>query len=315
MRDFCRRYIVYPIEALLAAIVCGFTALLPLDWASAIGGGVARAIGPSLARSRQAERNIALALPGSSPDEIRRIVRGMWDNFGRVIAEYAHIRRITRAGSGRIEIVGAENLAALQKTGTAGILFSGHLANWEIFALASHSLGVHYAQVYRAPNNPLIDWLIRRLRRLSPDDIVPKGASGARKALQILSRGRCLGMLVDQKMNDGIEVPFFGRPAMTPPALAQLALRFRCPVIPARMERLGGCRFRITIFPQLALPSSDNRQADVHAITARANELIEGWIRERPAEWLWLHRRWPEEPDPASSAARRGPDRAEAQID
>ena len=118
--------------------------------------------------------------------------------------------------------------------------------------------------------------------------------AGARKAIAVLRAGRRLGMLVDQKANDGIAVPFFGRDAMTPPALAQFALRFGCTVTPVRMERLDGCRFRVTFYPALDLPASGDRHADLAEAMRRVNAMLEGWIRERPAQWLWLHRRWPD---------------------
>ena len=101
-------------------------------------------------------------------------------------------------------------------------------------------------------------------------------------------------MLADQKMNDGIPVPFFGRPAMTASALASLALRFDCDVLPARVERLGGAHFRLTVFPPLPLPRSGNSHADAAALMAQVNATMEGWIRDRPEQWFWVHRRWPD---------------------
>ena len=121
----------------------------------------------------------------------------------------------------------------------------------------------------------------------------PKGAAGARLALAHLSRGGYLGMLMDQKMNDGIEARFFGRPAMTAPALAALALRFRCPVVPAHVQRVGPARFRLVCEEPLDLPDTGDRQADILAVTQAVNDRLERWIRARPEGWLWLHRRWP----------------------
>jgi Kdo2-lipid IVA lauroyltransferase/acyltransferase len=101
-------------------------------------------------------------------------------------------------------------------------------------------------------------------------------------------------MLADQKLNDGIPVPFFGRPAMTTSALASLALRFDCDVLPARVERLRGAHFRLTVFPALPLPRSGKPQADVAALMGQVNAILESWIRDRPGEWFWVHRRWPD---------------------
>lgn len=120
-----------------------------------------------------------------------------------------------------------------------------------------------------------------------------KGAAGARAALGHLRQGGYLAMLVDQKLNDGIAVPFFGRPAMTTPALAGFALHFRCPLIGAHVRRLGPARLQVVVEPPLALPDSGDRAADIAALTLRVNQTLEGWIRAQPEAWLWLHRRWP----------------------
>jgi KDO2-lipid IV(A) lauroyltransferase len=125
-----------------------------------------------------------------------------------------------------------------------------------------------------------------------------KGAAGGRGALAHLASGGTLGMMMDQKMNDGIAVEFFGRPAMTAPALARLALRFECPVIPIHVERLGAARFRVVCEPPLRAPATGDRDRYVHEMTRAVNQTIESWIRAHPESWLWLHRRWP----PASAS-------------
>jgi KDO2-lipid IV(A) lauroyltransferase len=122
-----------------------------------------------------------------------------------------------------------------------------------------------------------------------------KGAAGARRAMAHIARGGRLGMLVDQKLNDGIAARLFGQPAMTAPAPAALALRARCPVICAHVERLGPARLRVVVEAPLALPDSGDRQADIAALTQQINDVLERWIRARPESWLWVHRRWPKD--------------------
>jgi len=157
--------------------------------------------------------------------------------------------------------------------------------------LAAVQYGISVSQIYRAANNPLVDRMITRFRG-DAGELIPKGAGGARGAIATLRRGAHLTMLADQKMNDGIPVPLFGRPAMTAPALAALALRFDCDVLPARVERLGGAHFRLTVFPPLALPRSGNSHADEAALMTQVNAILESWIRDRPEQWLRVHRRW-----------------------
>jgi KDO2-lipid IV(A) lauroyltransferase len=282
------------LEGWAAALCFGALGLLPLDWASAIGGALARMIGPRLGISKRARLNIGRALPELSQAEIAHIITGMWDNLGRVAAEYPHLRRIRIfEPGGRVETHGLENMDRAVAAGRRMLIFSGHVANWEIGMLAAVQYGVEVAQIYRAANNPLVDRMITRFRGTG-GELIPKGTVAARRAIAALRRGAHLTMLADQKMNDGIPVPFFGRTAMTSSALAALALRFECDVLPARVERLGGAHFRLTVFPPLPLPRSGDHHADVAALMTRANETLEEWIRDRPGEWFWLHRRWPD---------------------
>ncbi|HEX9535332.1 MAG TPA: lauroyl acyltransferase [Stellaceae bacterium] len=277
-----------------AALCFGAFGLLPLDWASAVGGALARLIGPRLGISKRARLNIRRALPELAEHEIANTIAQMWDNLGRVAAEYPHLSQIrVFEPGGRVETHGVEHMNRAVAAGRRVIIFSGHIANWEIAMLAAVQYGIEVAQIYRAANNPLVDRMITRFRGTG-GELIPKGTVAARRAIAVLRRGAHLTMLADQKMNDGIPVPFFGRTAMTSSALASLALRFDCDVLPARVERLGGARFRLTVFPPLSLPRSGDHHTDAATLMAQVNQILEGWIRDRPEQWFWLHRRWPD---------------------
>jgi KDO2-lipid IV(A) lauroyltransferase len=112
--------------------------------------------------------------------------------------------------------------------------------------------------------------------------------------METLKRGDWIGVLFDQKLNEGVPVPFFGRDAMTSPLPARLALAFRCPLVPTRTERLNGSHFRLTIYPPLELPETGDRNKDLEILMGRMNEMLEGWIREQPEQWFWVHKRWPD---------------------
>ncbi len=284
----------YLIEALALRVVLALLGLLPVDSATNLGGFLGRHNGPRLPASARARRNLRLAFPEKSAAERARIVAGMWDNLGRVAAEYPHIGEITAPESGRIDWIDTAPVRAMRDRGTAGILVSAHLANWEVMPAAAIQRGVDMTIIVREPNNPLVRPLIERLRGVAGGVRAPKGLPGAKAAVGALRQGQVLGLLYDQKLNDGISVPFFGIEAMTPAAPAQLALRFGCPLVPVRVERLGPARFRLASFEALALPQSGDRQADTIAVMTTLNEILEAWIRDRPEQWLWLHRRWPE---------------------
>jgi KDO2-lipid IV(A) lauroyltransferase len=279
-----------PVAALFA--LC--RALGPMR-ASDLGGFVARFIGPRLPVSRVADINLGIAFPAHDAAWRQATIRAMWDQLGRVGAELPNLPRLLAdPASWRVE--GDEHLAALRAACGPAILVSGHFGNFELVPGAAARSGVGVALVYRAIANPYIDAMVRRLRAAAVGDaslpLLPKGPAGARAVLGWLRQGGRLGLLADQKMNDGIAAPLFGRPAMTAPAAAQLALRLRCPLLLARCVREGPARFRMVVDPPLALPASGDRHADIATLTAAINARFEAWAREQPAQFLWLHRRF-----------------------
>ena len=293
MVDRSNKRLGYAVQAALLWLFIAICRILPVDWASALGGGIGRTLGPRMGQNKKVLRNLERALPDNSPQENRRIMRGMWDNLGRVMAEYPHLSRICeRLEGGRLEIVGIEHVHNMAKSGKSGILFGAHLANWEVAPYSARHVGLNLGLIYRAPNNEWVDRLLRGLRD-APHQF-RKGSEGARALFGLLRQGGMAAMLVDQKMNDGIAVPFFGREAMTAPAIAQFAIRLGTILVPARTERLKGARFRITLFPALEMPNTGDRTADELALMTCINGMIEGWIRAKPEDWLWLHRRWPD---------------------
>jgi Kdo2-lipid IVA lauroyltransferase/acyltransferase len=278
-----------------AVLFYAFLRVLPLDWASGIGGWLARLIGPRLGITKRAEENLRRAMPELNEAERARVIRGMWDNLGRVIAEYPHLNQFRLFDpKGRIEGDDAGNILANRDPAQRYIFFSAHYGNWEIAIRTAAQAGFEVTGVYRAPNNPIVDRFMLWARGAEGGELVPKGDIAARKAFGALREGRALCMLVDQKMNDGIPVPFFGRDAMTAPALAVLALRYDCAVVPIRMLRIKGARFRMISEPPLVLPKTGNAEADRSALMVSVNGIVERWVREHPEQWLWLHRRWPD---------------------
>ena len=279
----------YPIEAAAAALIYGFFALLPVDAASRLGGWIGRCVGPRLSYHKRAITSLKHAFPQYSSTEALNITMDMWDNFGRVLAEFPHLETII---TNRLQILNEEHIVSVQPDGIPCIFFSGHFANWEILPLAMQKIGVPSASVYRAANNYFVDAMLRRIRKLKDTDIIPKGLQGARGIIATLKSGRRLGMLVDQKLNDGIPIEFFGRNAMTAPAVAELSIKYACPVIPVRIIRQDGCHFQIQLYPAIEKPVD----GDVPKMMRAINMLFEEWATEHPAQWLgWLHRRWPED--------------------
>ncbi|MGI4978288.1 MAG: lysophospholipid acyltransferase family protein [Janthinobacterium lividum] len=263
------------------------------------GGWLARVVGPRLPASRVADANLVRALPGLGAEERAAVIRAVWDNLGRNAAELPHLAGLGRTESGPgWELEGEEHVEALRAAGTQAVFFSGHFGNWEMVLPIAARLGVPVSGFYRAASNRAVDGFVQGLRRdaLGPGvAMFAKGRQGARAALAHLRGGGSLGLMVDQKMNDGIAVPFLGRDAMTATGMAEMALRFGAAVVPVRVVRLGPARFRLVCEAPLVVARTGERGADVRALTLAMNGVLERWVRADPGAWLWLHRRWPKE--------------------
>jgi KDO2-lipid IV(A) lauroyltransferase len=263
--------------------------------ASNLAAWVTRFIGMRMPVCRVADRNLHAAFPGMTAAERRRVIAQVWETVGRNVGELPHLAGLRETASGPgWEMVGRENIP-----GGQAIFFSAHYGNWEMVLPIAFQLGMAVSGFYRRASNPVMDRIIssQRLAALGPGvAMFPKGAQGARLALAHVMGGGSLGLLVDQKMNDGIAVPFFGRDAMTAPAAAQFALRFGLPLVPIRVQRLGPGRVRMIVEPPLAVACTGDRQTDILALTTAMNATVERWVRGEPGAWLWLHKRWPKTP-------------------
>lgn len=267
-----------------------FTALrqFSLDSASTIGGLMARSIGPYLSAHKTARENLKSVFPNLSRNEQNKLLDKMWDHLGRVAAELSYLQN--EAIVKRIKINGVENLPA---HGKPAFMFSGHIGNWELLSCVSQTGGRAITGVYREANNPIVDDIITKIRAPRYVNLIPKGTQGAVKIARSIKNNEAIALLVDQKMNDGIPIPFFGRDAMTASAIAELALRYDAPIIPARVMRTKGANFEGTIYPALSYQKSGDKEKDVYNIMLAINQTLESWIRESPEQWFWVHKRWP----------------------
>lgn len=288
-------------EYILAKGCLSLLRSLSPERASNIGGYICRQIGTRLPVSKTADKNLQLVMPHLTVEERQKIIGGVWENLGRTVAEFPHLARLkynTPDGPGW-EVVGGEYLTEQSKK-TGPVLFvSGHIGNWEMLPLGVGKYGTPFSSFFRAASNPYVNDLILQLRYEAMGQKIPmfaKGSKGARQALKHLLQGHRLGVLSDQKMNDGIEVQFFGKPAMTSSAVASLALKLKCPIIPGYVKRLGPARLRIVVEPPIDYSEfSENNLENIHHLTQVINDKLESWIKQNPDQWLWLHKRWPKE--------------------
>ncbi len=268
---------------------------LPLPVASHLAGSIARAIGPRIKRSQLARRQMRDHLPQASEADIEGYIAEMWDNVGRVFAEYPHMHR--GAMSERITIEGGEMLTQLHDAGKPFLIIAGHFGNWEVLPKAAYMLGCPLHVIYRPPNNPYTHAMIDRIRMRYSLGHYGKGREGARGVMEAFKKKESVVMLIDQKDNQGSELDFMGTPAMTMTSAAKLALKFDIPVIPCLIKRDKGAHFTVTYQPPLTPPpATGDEEARGNAYMQIMNDTLSDWIVKHPGQWFWLHRRWPKEP-------------------
>lgn len=268
------------------------------DRATDTGAWLTRRLGPLTPHHRIARDNLALAFPEKSAAERERILREAWDNLGRTAAEYAELGSLFDFDAdnpdpeGRVEVVGIEHFVALREDGKPGIIFSAHLANWELPAIAAERYGLAATAVFRPPNHEAVAAAIHEVRSGTMGGLAASKRGAAFAMQGVIEEGGHLGMLIDQHFTRGVVVDFLGRPALTNPVLAKFARRYECPVHGVRVIRLPKGRFRVELTPPLTLPRDHEGLINVEGATQAMTDVIAGWVRENPGQWLWMHRRW-----------------------
>ena len=264
-------------------------------------GRVTRWIGPIVAtrEQRTGRANLTAAFPEKSPEEIDAILDGVWDNLGRLAAEFAHLDHIWEHDPAfpersRIEISPRthELFAKLRLDEKPALIFAAHLGNWELPAVAAAAHGLEAATLFRRPNSASANRIIEKSRAVKMGTLIPAGRDAPLKMAEALRNGRHVAMLVDQYFTNGVEVTFFGRKTKANPTLARLLRQIECPIHGTRIIRLPGHRFRAELSEEIEPVRDGSGQIDVQGTMQAITSVVEGWIREYPDQWLWLHRRW-----------------------
>jgi KDO2-lipid IV(A) lauroyltransferase len=279
--------------ALLNLVRC-----LGLNRATRFSGRLMRSIGPFFPAHRVALANLKGAFPDKSGHEISKLVQGVWDNFGRVMVEYAFTDELYDYNpldpiQKRILLDQAttKRLFAMRDKGEPMLFFSAHIGSWELSAVAA-SFDIPLAALYRPFRSQALDDLIIRRRGSGRINFVPARLGAAAQLEKLLQQGSSVGMLVDQHFSGGTDAMFFSRPCKVNPTLARLARKFECPIYGIRAIRLPHSRFSIEITPALVPPRDQDGKIDVVKTMQEITRIVEGWVREHPEQWLWLHRRW-----------------------
>ncbi len=263
-------------------------------------GAFMRKVGPLLPEHRVGRDNLRAAFPQKSDAEIDHILGGVWDNLGRIAVEFAHLDEFYVQGAGRQtpDVITytpqvAERYQRIVSGGRPMLGFAAHLANWELPAVAAKMLVEHSAVLYRRPNIRPISNVIVKLRAPLMGELIPTGLDAPVKLARLLQSGTHAGMLVDQHFSKGVDVIFFGRRCRANPLIALLARQTECPIHGLRVVRKpDGNSFSVDITDPVAPARDADGRIDITGTMQAITSVVEGWVREHPEQWLWLHRRW-----------------------
>jgi|SRR5215472_5303345 len=269
-------------------------------WVSEVFARITRTIGPWLPEHRLGRANLAAAFPEKSLDEIERILAGVWDNLGRYVAEFAHLDQLTEGDPHNLpylkfDVVSKARFDRVRDDGRPALVFAAHLANWELPAIMAAAWGLDAMVLYRRPNVGAVAEAVIAIRKGGMGTLVPTSAAAPIRLARALEDNRHVAIFIDQHYVKGVEVTFFGRRCRANPLIAALARHVEAPIHGTRIIREPGGRFRVEITEAIPPVRDAEGKVDIQGTMQAITSVVEGWVREHPEQWLWLHRRWRDE--------------------
>ena len=282
--------IKYFIQFLIILIFFLIFRVLGLKFASYISGKIVSLIGPFFRSKNLIISNILKALPNLNENEIKKISKIMWNNYGRILAEYMFIKEFRMSKvKNNIEIIGQKKLDVIRKSNQPVIFVSGHFNNFELMAMHLEKSGINLAAIYRPLNNKFLNFIMEKIRKkYICKKQIKKGIAGTKDLLSHFKKGTSIALMIDQRVSEGIKCNFFNKEAFTTTIPAQFVKKFKCKIVPIYIERLKNINFKLTVYE----PVNYSSEKTTESITLDLNHLLEKMILKNPDQWIWSHDRW-----------------------
>lgn len=284
------KYFKYFLQFLLAIIFFAIFKILGPRNSSNIGGMIFEKIGPLFRSKKLIHSNIKKAIPNIDNDNLELITKSMWNNYGRIFAEYIFISqfRIGKLES-KIKIEGQEILDEIIKLNKQVVFISGHLSNFELMAMCLEKSGIKLSAIYRPLNNIFLNNIMEKIRnKYICKHQIKKGIGGVKSLIRLMQNNFSTALMIDQRVSQGILSNFFKKPALTTTIPAQLVKKFNIPVVPVYIERIKEIEFKIVI----SKPIVFDKNSSIQKITDDLNLILEKMILKKPDQWIWSHNRW-----------------------
>ena len=284
------KYIKYFLQFIITIKFFILFKILGVNYASNLSGKIFEIIGPYFRSKKIINSNIKRAFPEKDENNIKEIIKLMWNNYGRVFAEYMFIKdfRFNQLSS-NIEIKGKEILEEIKKNNTQVVFISGHLSNFELMAMCLEKSGIKLSTIYRPLNNIFLNKIMEKIRKKYICKYqVKKGIGGLKNLMIYKKKNFSTALMIDQRVSEGILSNFFNHKALTTTIPAQLVKKFNIPVVPIEIERTNGTNFKISI----KQPINFSNNESIQYITDKLNKVLEIMIAKNPEQWIWTHNRW-----------------------
>ena len=282
--------IIYFFQFIFISLFFLIFKFLRLKLSSAIGGKLFQIVGPIFRSNKLIRENIKKALPQLNNEEIKKINKQMWNNYGRIFSEYMFLKNFRyNLNQSNITIHGQEILDEIKKSNTPVIFVSGHFSNFELMAMQIEKSGIKLAAIYRPLNNKFLNTIMERIRKkYICKEQIKKGISGVRDIVKFYKKNYSTALMIDQRVSEGIKVNFFKHKALTTTIPAQLVKKYKMPIVPVFIERFENVKFKITFQKPIYFQDNDS----IENITSKLNEVLEKMIISKPDQWIWSHNRW-----------------------
>ncbi len=284
------KYIKYFFQFLLAMISFIIFKILGPTKSSYLSGKIFELIGPFFRSKKLIYSNIKKAYPKVDANELKRITKLMWNNYGRVFSEYMFIKNF-RFGSlsNKITIVGKEYLDEIKNSNKQVVFISGHFSNFELMAMCIEKSGIQLSTIYRPLNNIFLNIIMENIRnKYICKNQIKKGLGGLKKLIKFMNKNYSTALMIDQRVSEGRLSDLFNNQALTTTIPAQLIKKYNIPIIPVYIERISGINFKLTIKEPIIF----SKEETIQNITNQLNQTLEKMILQNPEQWIWSHNRW-----------------------
>jgi len=280
----------YFFEYIFISILLTIFKIIGYKNASGLGEKIGKIIGPLFRSKEKIINNLKNSNIGENEHEREKIIKSMWGNYGRILAEYPYLKKFNqKIYSNHISIEGLEYLEEIKKNKKKVVFVSGHFNNFELMAMQIENCGINLAAIYRPLNNIFLNKTMEEIRKKHICKIqIKKGKSGTRDLLEYFKKGYSIALMIDQRVSEGIQVKFFNNSAYTTTIPAQLVKKYNCEIVPVYIYRLNKSFFKMTVYKPIIF----EKDLSIENITQELNYKLEKMIIKNPEQWIWSHNRW-----------------------